>query len=76
MRNKLFALPDTCSVFPAHDYKGHSESSVAEEKEHNPRLKIANSKETFLEIMDNLKLALPQKIDVAVPANMRDGADA
>ena len=76
VRNKLFSLPDECVVYPAHDYKGRSESSIAEEKLHNPRLKLENTKEKYLEIMGNLKLDLPKKIDASLPANLRDGANA
>ncbi|CAN0191764.1 unnamed protein product [Ectocarpus fasciculatus] len=76
VRSKLFTLPDECAVFPAHDYKGHTQSTIAEEKAFNPRLKMENSEATFVDIMANLKLSLPGKIDVAVPANLRDGAEA
>lgn len=66
---KLFqALPDSTHVFPAHDYKGQTQSSIGEEKRLNPRL--TKSKEEFIEIMNNLNLARPAQIDVAVPANL------
>jgi sulfur dioxygenase len=61
-------------VFPAHDYKGMTSSSVGEEKAFNPRLRDGISQEQFEEIMANLKLSLPAKIDVAVPANLVCGA--
>jgi sulfur dioxygenase len=69
----LYSLPDECAVFPGHDYKGQMSSTIGEEKALNPRLKLANSKEQFVDIMNNLKLAMPKKIDVAVPANLMCG---
>lgn len=60
-------------VYPAHDYKGRTESTIKNEKENNPRLGGGKTKEDFVEIMKNLNLAYPKKIDVAVPANMRCG---
>ncbi len=70
---KLFSLPDMTQVYPAHDYKGRSVSSIEEEKKFNPRLGIGKTKEEFKKIMDNLNLAKPKKIDIAVPANMNCG---
>ena len=73
VHQKLFTLPDMTQVYPAHDYKGRSVSSIGEEKKFNPRLGMGKTKEEFKEIMDNLNLAKPKKIDVAVPANMKCG---
>lgn len=73
VHEKLFTLPDKTLVYPAHDYKGRSVSSIAEEKEFNPRLGKGKTQEAFKEIMDNLNLAKPKKIDTAVPANLRCG---
>ncbi len=70
---KLFSLPDMTHVYPAHDYKGRSVSSIGEEKKFNPRLGIGKTKEQFKKIMDDLNLAKPKKIDIAVPANMKCG---
>ncbi len=70
---KLFTLPDETLVYPAHDYKGRSVSSIGEEKKFNPRLGTAKTREEFYRIMDNLKLAKPKKIDASVPANMKCG---
>jgi sulfur dioxygenase len=65
---KLFSLPDSTLVWPAHDYKGFSVSSIAWEKRHNAR--IANkSEEAFVETMAHLNLPKPKMMDVAVPAN-------
>jgi len=73
VHGKLFTLPDQTWVYPAHDYKGRSASSIGEEKKFNLRLRIGKTKEEFKEIMDNLNLAKPKKIDIAVPANMKCG---
>ncbi len=74
VHEKLFSLPDGCLLYPGHDYKGRTASSVGEEKKHNPRLGGGKSVEDFVEIMSKLQLAYPKKIDVAVPANLRWGA--
>ena len=76
VREKLFALPDSTLVFPGHDYKGRTCSSVAEEKAHNPRLKMDNSRDQFVQIMNDLNLPYPKKIDEAVPANSKCGRRA
>lgn len=70
---KLFTLPETTIVYPAHDYKGISCSSIYEEKNFNPRLGNNKSKEEFVEIMNSLKLNYPKKIQEAVPANLKCG---
>lgn len=70
--HKLFSLPDETLVFPAHNYKGMLWSTIGEEKAHNPRL-ARRSREDFIEIMNNLDLPQPAKIDVAVPANLKCG---
>jgi glyoxylase-like metal-dependent hydrolase (beta-lactamase superfamily II)/rhodanese-related sulfurtransferase len=73
VREKIFALPEETEVFPAHDYKGRTMSTVGEEKRHNPRLGGDRTLEEFVKIMDELDLAQPKKIDVAVPANLQCG---
>jgi sulfur dioxygenase len=73
VNGKLFTLPDETLVYPAHDYKGMQVSSIAEEKKYNPRLGGGKTKAEFIEIMDNLNLAKPKRIDVSVPANMKCG---
>jgi glyoxylase-like metal-dependent hydrolase (beta-lactamase superfamily II)/rhodanese-related sulfurtransferase len=70
--NKLLRLPDETMIFPAHDYKGETVSTVGEEKAFNPRLQV-KSVDQYVELMNNLKLANPQMMDVAVPANMKVG---
>ena len=70
--NKLLKLPDATLVFPAHDYKGDTVSTIGEEKLFNPRLRV-KSMDEYAELMNNLKLPNPKMMDVAVPANMRVG---
>src|ERR1700758_4114661 len=70
--NKLLRLPDSTLVFPAHDYKGDTVSTIGEEKLFNPRLNV-KSMDEYVELMTNLKLPNPKMMDVAVPANMRVG---
>lgn len=70
--NKLLKLPDATLVYPAHDYKGDTVSTIAEEKRYNPRLQV-RSPDAYAELMGNLKLPNPKMMDVAVPANMHIG---
>src|SRR5919106_3977323 len=70
--NKLLKLPDETLVYPAHDYKGETVSTIGEEKAFNPRLQVA-SVEEYVELMNNLQLPNPKLMDVVVPANMRVG---
>lgn len=72
---KLFALSDAYTVWPAHDYKGRTASSIGEEKAHNPRLGGGRTKEEFVETMASLGLPMPRKIGEAVPANMKCGVE-
>jgi rhodanese-related sulfurtransferase len=59
-------------VYPAHDYKGETVSTIAEEKQFNPRLRV-KSVDEYIDLMNNLNLPNPKMMDVAVPANMRVG---
>ena len=68
--NKLLKLPEKTLVFPAHDYNGKKYSTIENEKNNNPRLQVS-SKEEYADIMNNLKLANPKMMDVAVPANVK-----
>ncbi|HET9956838.1 MAG TPA: MBL fold metallo-hydrolase [Polyangiaceae bacterium] len=70
---QIFTLPDETEVFPGHDYKGRSSSSIAEEKRWNPRLGQGKSAQEFATIMRELKLPHPRKMDIAVPANLYCG---
>jgi len=68
VHTRLFTLPNTTLVYPAHDYKGRRYTTIGAEKTTNPRL--TKSKSEFVELMANLNLPYPKKIDAAVPANM------
>lgn len=70
--NKLLKLPDDTLVYPGHDYKGDTVSTIGEEKRFNPRLQVSSEAE-YCEIMDNLGLDNPKLMDVAVPANLKMG---
>jgi glyoxylase-like metal-dependent hydrolase (beta-lactamase superfamily II)/rhodanese-related sulfurtransferase len=70
--NRLLKLPDETYVFPAHDYKGDTVSTIGEERRYNPRLQVRDVDE-YIELMANLKLPNPKMMDVAVPANMHVG---
>lgn len=73
VHTKLFSLPNNTWVFPGHDYRGRTMSTIAEEKQHNPRLGGGRSKEEFQKIMAELNLAQPKHINEAVPANLSCG---
>jgi glyoxylase-like metal-dependent hydrolase (beta-lactamase superfamily II)/rhodanese-related sulfurtransferase len=70
--NRLLRLPDETMVFPAHDYKGDTVSTIGEEKRCNPRLQVRCVDE-YVVMMNGLKLSNPKMMDIAVPANMRQG---
>jgi glyoxylase-like metal-dependent hydrolase (beta-lactamase superfamily II)/rhodanese-related sulfurtransferase len=70
--NKLLKLPDETMVYPAHDYKGDTVSTIGEEKRYNPRLQV-RSVDEYVDLMSRLNLPNPKMMDVAVPANMRQG---
>src|SRR6266516_3294099 len=69
---RLLKLPDATLVYPAHDYKGDTVSTIGEERAYNPRLQV-KSVDEYVDLMNNLKLPNPKMMDVAVPANMRVG---
>lgn len=69
----LFSLPGSCLLYPAHDYRGLTVSSVEEERKFNPRLGGQVQEDDFVGFMSNLGLAHPKQMDVAVPANLRCG---
>jgi glyoxylase-like metal-dependent hydrolase (beta-lactamase superfamily II)/rhodanese-related sulfurtransferase len=70
---QIFSLPESCLIYPAHDYRGLTVSSVGEERHFNPRLGGELSEDDFVGYMNNLGLAHPKQIDIAVPANLRCG---
>ena len=69
---RLLRLPEETLVYPAHDYKGDTVSTIGEERRCNPRLQV-RSVDEYVELMHNLKLPNPKMMDVAVPANMKVG---
>jgi sulfur dioxygenase len=69
---RLLKLPEATFVFPAHDYKGDTVSTIGEEKVFNPRLQVKSAEE-YVELMNNLNLPNPKMMDVAVPTNMSVG---
>ena len=73
VRERLFTLPEECLLYPAHDYRGLTSSSVGEEKKYNPRLAQTIGEADFVGYMTNLGLAHPKLMEVAVPANLRCG---
>ncbi len=73
---EIFSLPESCLLFPGHDYSGRTMSSVAEERTFNPRVGGAADERDFVGLMENLNLPHPKQIDVAVPANQRSGQPA
>ena len=75
IHDKIFSLPDETLIYPGHDYKGHTVSTVGEEKAYNPRLGAGKDLEAFAEIMDNLNLPAPARLKESLPGNMRCGAD-
>lgn len=73
VHRRIYSLPDNTLVYPGHDYKGATVTTVGEEKAHNPRLGLAVSAERFDAIMSGLNLAPPRRLDEAVPANLACG---
>ncbi|XP_071656614.1 persulfide dioxygenase ETHE1, mitochondrial [Patagioenas fasciata] len=71
IHEQIFTLPESCHIYPGHDYCGHTVSTVGEEKRLNPRLTL--SEDEFVRVMDGLGLPRPKLMDVAVPANLRCG---
>ena len=70
---RLLKLPEQTLVYPGHDYKGWTVSTIGEERAHNPRLRV-QSKEDYVALMRGLRLPNPKQMDVAVPANLACGA--
>ena len=70
---KLYKLPDSTEVYPAHDYNGLSVSTIGEEKKFNSMLRESDDQKTFIDNVKNLDLSLPKKIKIAVPANQSCG---
>jgi sulfur dioxygenase len=73
---KLWTLPPATLVFPAHDYHGHSRSTIGIEKRLNPRIGGDRSKQQFVRLMSELRLNAPTKMGEAIPANLYCGSEA
>ena len=73
IRDQILSLPEACLLYPGHDYRGLTVTSVGEERRFNPRLGGELSEEDFVGFMKNLGLAHPKQIDIAVPANLKCG---
>ena len=71
--NKLLKLPDETLVYPAHDYKGEKVSTIGKERKQNPRLQVSSVDE-YIDIMNNLNLKKPAKIESNVSKNLNLGA--
>jgi rhodanese-related sulfurtransferase len=69
---RLLKLPDETLVYPAHDYKGDTVSTIGEERACNPRLQVTSAQE-YVDLMNSLHLPNPKMMDAAVPANMHQG---
>jgi glyoxylase-like metal-dependent hydrolase (beta-lactamase superfamily II)/rhodanese-related sulfurtransferase len=76
VHNQIFTLPESCLLYPAHDYRGLTVTSVGEERRFNPRLGGELCEDDFAGYMMNLHLPHPKQIDLAVPANLKCGAAA
>jgi sulfur dioxygenase len=70
--NKLLKLPDQTTVFPGHDYKGWTQSTILEERQSNPRLQVKSWQELD-SLLEQLKLMNPKLMDIAIPANKQCG---
>lgn len=75
VQERILSLPDETCLYPGHDYKGRTVTTVVEEKRFNPRLGLDRSLAEFSQIMSELNLAHPRQIDRAVPANRVSGLD-
>jgi sulfur dioxygenase len=73
VHGRIFSLPDSCLLYPAHDYRGLTVSSVGEERRFNPRLGGELSEDDFVGYMNNLGLPHPKQMEIAVPANLKCG---
>lgn len=73
VRTRILSLPEATVLYPAHDYRGRTRTTVGEELRFNPRLGTAKSEASFVELMHGLTLAYPKRMDEAVPANLYAG---
>ena len=73
VHERIFSLPPHCLLYPAHDYRGLTATSVAEERRYNPRLALSITEDDFAGYMENLGLPHPKQMAIAVPANLECG---
>ncbi len=73
VHDQIYTLPSETLIYPGHDYNGHSSTTIAEEQRSNPRLNSGVTRAQFVEIMNNLNLPYPKRIDEALPANLMGG---
>ena len=73
IHDKIFTLPDDTIIWPGHDYRGMTFSTVGEEKRHNPRVGDGKTESQFVDLMNHLDLPAPKKLNIAVPANLHCG---
>lgn len=73
VHGQIFSLDGETLLYPGHDYKGRTVTTVDEERAHNPRLGGGKGEDEFVAIMNGLQLAYPKKIDTALPANLQCG---
>lgn len=73
VRKEIFSLPKDTTLYPGHDYKGRTKTTIAEEQATNPRLGLAVDEDAFVTIMQELNLPYPKRIDVALPLNLKCG---
>jgi len=73
VREQIFALPDRCLIYPGHDYRGLTVTSVGEEKLYNPRLAESIGEADFVGYMTHLGLPHPKQMEIAIPANLKCG---
>ncbi|WP_139558599.1 MBL fold metallo-hydrolase [Methylotetracoccus oryzae] len=76
IHDKLFTLPPDTLVYPGHDYNGNTVSTIRQERDRNPRLGGARTRDEFIQIMEQLDLPYPKFIDQALPANQACGMEA
>jgi sulfur dioxygenase len=76
VREQIYSLPDACLIYPGHDYRGLTVTSVGEEKLYNPRLAESIGEGDFVGYMTHLGLPHPKQMDIAVPANLKCGQPA
>ena len=73
VHHQIYSLPNDTIIYPGHDYRGHTSTTVGEEKNHNPRLNTTMNESSFVHLMNRLELEHPKRIHEALPANLACG---